>query len=507
MQAKDLGAPVAFCAVYTCGHRTIPIARSFQIATLSQICLVRRSPVKPFRSSTQPDPKRLDELAAIQHGCLALVGLVSLTILLGWTIPPLGRTLPVGWAAMKGNTALLALASAASLALSQPRRSERMLKISRWLALVVGLVSAVVLAQYAFGLNLRIDQILAFDRGAAQPGRMSLQTATCFALLSVVMLFLRLRKTLMAYVIDLLAFGLSLLVLVFGSAFLFGAMHLTGAAGGAPISPQTLVCLALLSFVAFGRRAEYGIFSILLGRGIGSSTARLACPCALLMPFAIEAAEAWAIHHDLFAIPVTIAIGTALGAMLAFALVVLLAWRIDTLEKAIRDLSLRDELTQLYNRRGFYLMAEQSLALAQRTRTPFSVLFVDLDNLKLINDSLGHESGSILIAELAQLLKICFRETDVIGRIGGDEFVVASDTSDIEVRVASERLERAAREFNKVPGRKYPLSFSLGFATSDPDLDQNLDDLLVEADKAMYLTKQRKKAPVASWARSVTALD
>jgi diguanylate cyclase (GGDEF)-like protein len=179
--------------------------------------------------------------------------------------------------------------------------------------------------------------------------------------------------------------------------------------------------------------------------------------------------------------------------MLAFSLIVLLAWRINSLEQEVHDLSLRDELTGLYNRRGFYILAEQALHLAERTRQPLSVLFLDLDNLKRINDGLGHDVGSLFLREVADLLKGFFRESDVLGRIGGDEFVIAVDFDQATVTAISARLEEEAVARNAEPDRAYPLSFSVGHVTFEPGTQTTLEDLLDNADQAMYMTKRRKK--------------
>jgi diguanylate cyclase (GGDEF)-like protein len=170
----------------------------------------------------------------------------------------------------------------------------------------------------------------------------------------------------------------------------------------------------------------------------------------------------------------------------------MLAWRIDALEKEVRDLSLNDELTKLYNRRGFYLIAGEAVLLAQRMRAPYSVLFVDLDNLKQINDECGHDVGSMFLCEVAELLRRSFRESDVIGRIGGDEFVVAGQCGEMAIRTAAQRLEEAAERLNALAGRQYPFSISFGFVTSEADRRESLDALLSRADKAMYTTKQGK---------------
>jgi diguanylate cyclase (GGDEF)-like protein len=170
-----------------------------------------------------------------------------------------------------------------------------------------------------------------------------------------------------------------------------------------------------------------------------------------------------------------------------------LAWRINRMEAEIRDLSLRDALTGLYNIRGFRILAEQSLRMARRSDEPFSVLFIDLDDLKLTNDMLGHQAGSELLIETGEILKDTFRETDVFGRIGGDEFAVAGQFSLSAISHAAQRLEEAAEVRNAHAGRTMGLHFSMGYVTTDAEMQESLDELLAKADEAMYEEKRRKK--------------
>jgi len=150
-------------------------------------------------------------------------------------------------------------------------------------------------------------------------------------------------------------------------------------------------------------------------------------------------------------------------------------------------------LTGLYNLRGFHLLAEQALRLAQRSQLPLSVLFIDVDNLKAINDSLGHSAGSAFLAETAELLKETFREADVMGRIGGDEFAVVCQCSHVAISIAAERLQAACALRNREAGRIRPLSLSVGFATSVEHEKESLKDILARADKAMYQEKRCKQ--------------
>ena len=450
-------------------------------------------PENLFRFSIELDPRLLEKLGAVQRVCLAATLAIAATVLTAWFLPSLGRSLPAGWGVMKANTALLALCSVLSLICSQPRRSQNMVTVGRLIAVFIGLVGTATLLEYATGANLRIDALLPIDPLNGPVGRMSPQTAFSFALLSVVLFLLRERKWIGSVVADIFLCGFCVMVLVIASGYLYGALRLFGISSDTRTATQTMTCLLLLAFVAFGRRAEFGGFGILLGTGIGSKIARFAFPIVLVLPFVLEAGRGLAVRTGWLGLEYATAVETALSVLLAFGLILGLAWRIDSLERDIRDLSLRDELTKLYNRRGFYLLAEQALRLAQRSRTPFSVLFIDLDNLKQINDTLGHETGSDFLREVAELLDNFVRRSDVVGRVGGDEFVVAGQSSESAMRNVAQRLEEAVELRDSQPGRLYPFSFSLGLATTNEDVPESLEDLLHRADGAMYKTKRRKK--------------
>ena len=451
-------------------------------------------PESLFRFSIELDPDLLEDLGMGQRVCLAVALAIAATVLAAWFVPSLGRSLPTGWSLMRANTALLALCSVFSLICSQPRRSQSMVTAGQLIAVVIGLMGAATLLEYATGVNLRIDTLLPINPLNGPVGRMAPQTAFCFTLLSVVLFLLRDRKRIGSTVADIFVCMFCVMVLVIASGFLYGALRLFGISGNNLTAPQTMICLILLAFVAFGRRAEFGAFGILLGTGIGSKIARFAFPIVLLLPFALEAGRGFAIRSGLLGIGYATAVETALSVLLAFGLILGLAWRIDSLERDIRDLSLRDELTHLYNRRGFYLLAEQALRLAQRSRIPFSVLFIDLDNLKLINDTHGHEVGSAFLREVAELLENFVRRSDVVGRVGGDEFVIAGQSSEAAIHHVAQRLEEVAAQRNDQPGRVYPFHFSLGAATSDENEAESLEDLLHRADAAMYIIKRQKKS-------------
>jgi diguanylate cyclase (GGDEF)-like protein len=234
-----------------------------------------------------------------------------------------------------------------------------------------------------------------------------------------------------------------------------------------------------------------------LGRGIGSRITRVLTPILLLLPFLREVSRTRLIHTRLLPEHYTNAILASTGAVVSFALLMILGRHINGMENKIHDLSLRDGLTGLYNLRGFHLLAEQALRLAQRAQLPFSMLFVDLDNLKQINDELGHGVGSAFLIETGALLRSTFRETDVIGRIGGDEFAVAGQFSGDGIIMAARRLEEESESAAPDASRRFPLSLSIGHVTTENrGHDTTVEDLLAKADRAMYQHKKGKGVQV-----------
>ena len=160
------------------------------------------------------------------------------------------------------------------------------------------------------------------------------------------------------------------------------------------------------------------------------------------------------------------------------------------LERELRHLALTDELTCLYNRRGFFAVATQLLKLAHRKVQTLLLFFCDVDNLKGINDSLGHQAGDLALIRAADALERSFRDADVLARIGGDEFVVMTLEAPSRVEgVLLRRLERNVRKAGASENR-YKLSLSVGVARFDPKRAVSLGELLSQADQAMYEQKR-----------------
>ena len=166
------------------------------------------------------------------------------------------------------------------------------------------------------------------------------------------------------------------------------------------------------------------------------------------------------------------------------------------LEEELRSLSLTDPLTGLHNRRGFYTLAEQQIKLADRQRQGVYMLYADLDNLKLINDTRGHQGGERALTETARLLKTTYRTSDVVSRIGGDEFaVIPVGTAGDAVPLIVDRFQRNLDSFNAAGELPYRLSVSVGVIMYDPLRPVGLEELLAQADRMMYEQKRAKRDP------------
>ncbi|MCX6571005.1 MAG: diguanylate cyclase [Candidatus Aminicenantes bacterium] len=166
------------------------------------------------------------------------------------------------------------------------------------------------------------------------------------------------------------------------------------------------------------------------------------------------------------------------------------------LEEEISALSLLDELTTLYNRRGFMTLAEQQLKTASRLKKRVALLYLDMDDLKKINDTGGHRMGDRALAEIAFILKKSFRESDIVGRLGGDEFsILAMEATDLNVNILTARLQEKLDLFNSRSSAEagFCLSVSVGVCTREPENPATVEEMLSRADLLMYEQKRSKK--------------
>jgi len=162
------------------------------------------------------------------------------------------------------------------------------------------------------------------------------------------------------------------------------------------------------------------------------------------------------------------------------------------LQAELGNLALTDELTGLYNRRGFMALAERQLKIGRRSGRGMLLFVMDVDCLKQINDSFGHFEGDRALKRTAEVLEETFRDSDVLARLGGDEFaVLAVEASGHSETTIKTRLFECLKSIS-AEQHSYAISLSLGVARFDPRNRTSIEELMVKADQAMYEQKRRR---------------
>jgi len=197
--------------------------------------------------------------------------------------------------------------------------------------------------------------------------------------------------------------------------------------------------------------------------------------------------------QDLFWVPAshTIFSFSMLLAVVLIAIGAVLLHR-DTHEAALEQLAMHDPLTNLLNRRAFGVAAAREEIMRRRCGLPLSLLLLDLDHFKRVNDSVGHAAGDALLVDLCGVMLATLRRSDIAGRVGGDEFsVLLPATTHAGALRAAERLREAVREARyDLPERLLPVTLSIGVATLEPEATEAWSSLVARADRALYAAKE-----------------
>ncbi|MGC1420929.1 MAG: GGDEF domain-containing protein [Terracidiphilus sp.] len=423
----------------------------------------------PDNLTVLPDPRLFRAARWLQR---VFLGVAAMAILLG-AIPlvksPMNGVSPSTRAAFL----LISLLCGVSLLLSEPERSGVAVAYARRIANFLAI--CILITFSILGRNTAANSHVVF-----LPERF----AVGLYVLTFAVILVDQKNWLINRLVDVLVCGLCLLSLLLVSDAVFGAFALFGRTVGIPGTAALLVCLVALTMVVALQQAEHGVFSIFLGVGIGSNLARIFAPILIVLPFAWEAGNEW-MNRTGPAGHLSAAFLASTGVAVAVGILLFFAWRISRMENQIHDLVLRDEATRLYNFRGFHMLAEHALLLAQRSGVPFSVLFIDLENLAHIHEHLGPNASAAALAEAGEILRATFRESDIKGRIGADQFAVAGQFDRAGISVAALRLEAATAARGAKSARKITLHFSMGHVTtSGGDLRENLRELLERAGQA-----------------------
>jgi diguanylate cyclase (GGDEF)-like protein len=438
-----------------------------------------RNPALPL---SEPDPALLHKLALIEQGYLAVVSLISVAALCGWLVPDLGHWLPGSWSPVRPQIAVAALLSAGGLELSRSRHPAWMKQTGFAFALLLAMLAVAVLSKDVFGVSVGLDRFAAASPDLDWAGRMPPMAAIAFVALADGIMLIRAHKGLASHLADLFVAVFCLLTLIMISAYIMSGM--AGPAASEGTSLLTLLGMSLLAFVAFMRRAETGAFAAFVGAGSGSRIARIVAPLVLLVPFLPQTALSHAVKSGHLHTEYLSLVAAYTTAAVSLAAMIYMAWKINRLERRLRDLSLQDEKTGLYGRRGFFAVGWQALRQARRSGLPFSVMFIDVENVGRIRETLSEQAAGELLQETAELLKASFRASDVIGRIDPAQFAVAGHFSQKTMGVMRLRLYEAVNYRNSNPGRSYSLAFSIGCVSARDPRTESLEDLIAQAEEA-----------------------
>ena len=437
----------------------------------------------------------LATLQKIETAALLIAALIALVILQLWFYPQLDRFAPAFWSKMTANTAAAMLVAVGALSLSMRQGPAFQRHAGMALGAIVLTLSTLTLVEYIGHVSFGIDTLLPHRLNGPYPGRPTPQGALAFTLLGLSAVCLRQCKNLRSRVADIAALlFLTLNFVILGGDF-FGAIEHVSIYSRIIMSPQTLLAFFCLNTVIVLRRAEHGdLLAVLVNIGIGSRMVRLILPLVLVMPFILLGAAAYMVNSRSMNVIYAESLTAAFAAVLTLCLLTWSGWRINALERDLRDLSLTDELTGVFNRRGFYFLGRQTVREAQRARSGLSVFFFDLDGLKLVNDVLGHEAGSEMIGSFATVLNNSFRKSDIIGRVGGDEFAVITIRDNaMWIESIRARLRQFTDAHNGDASRNFRLSFSTGYAELSHGQIDTLDAMITRADGLMYEEKAKKK--------------
>lgn len=443
------------------------------------------------------DPAILNWFEITSNTCLFVAVVISVIITFGWFIPPIGQILPDGWALMQLTSSLSILFISIALALSKPKNKGRYSFISRFFVILCIVFVGVALLEIWYGQKPVLGTFLITNKQLLLVHPTSIQSASCFFVLSLTLFIDPSRQDKVGYILDALIMILVMLNLLYFAGYLYNASNLIEVTSAILISPQSLICIALLTFVQIARRAPFGSYEILVASGMAGHTARIMLPLSVAITYFIILSQLQLTSTGFLDTPNSSAITAVVSSSIVIIVVILLSHKVDVLEVRLRRMSIIDELTGAYNLRGLYIHGKQMLLEARRLSTPLSVIYIDVDGLKNVNDSLGHDVGSGLLCDVIKLLRDNFRESDIVSRIGGDEFVIIAYGSEDEVASAIQRLYEAVDDINSSGDRPYCIGFSIGEVGFDPHSNESLERLINKADAAMYKNKKERRTLAA----------
>jgi diguanylate cyclase (GGDEF)-like protein len=452
------------------------------------------------------DPKTNHALGALCTGIGCAAVLLGCTVLLGgWGLglDALKNVLP-GMSTMKANTTIAVSVLGVSLALVQSRPPLRVLGwTAAGLALGLGLLT---LAEYAFNWNAGLDELLFKDRDVsseAAAGRPALATALMIALLGAALVCahhraLRAAKSFAAITASLIAWAAL-------NAYVFGPHALHEVPFFSSIALHTAAILLLLGIGVLATAPVSWPIRTVVARGTGGIICRWLLPFAIVAPPFLGWLLTRSAAQDAFPTEFDWALYSAASSLGSVWLIMMLAHRItliDAERSAATELSRHDPLTGLANRRAFDAFLLESFRLARRHEHPLSLMLLDVDRFKSYNDEYGHPAGDELLKGLSALLASIGRGTDLVARVGGEEFAIVLPETDLEGAAILGERARAEVERSALFRRRMTVSVGIAAVTSRTASPATL---VQECDAALYRAKRAGRNQVFGGSERVTA--
>ncbi|MDB4990022.1 MAG: putative response regulator [Myxococcaceae bacterium] len=443
------------------------------------------------------------------------MGALGLLVLLGWAlrVSTLKSVLP-GYTAMNPLTAVCFVSLSGGLLVASERPG-----VTRAAGLVVAVMALLKLAELLFGLPIAVDQLL-FHRelqglSGQPPNRLAPNTACCLLLLGLSLGSLGRARIGKFALSELLAFlaGLPGFFALVGYGYGVHTFYRVGPF--IPTAIHTAAALFLSTWAVLLVRADHGVAALLFRDSLAGAMTRRLLPAALFLPAMIGWLRLWGERLGLYPSEVGVALFAVTLTLLLLLIVFTTAGsleRTDSLriraQQQLEEVALRlarsneelerlattDSLTGLHNRRAWLERAESELANAARYKTPLSVLMVDADHFKKINDVHGHQIGDLALCAMAQCLSRQLRQGDFLARYGGEEFCVLLPRTAAEAAmVVAQRCCAAMRELEVVGagGVRVEVRCSVGVAELGGAL-ATMRELLRAADGALYAAKTER---------------
>ncbi|MCB0916164.1 MAG: diguanylate cyclase [Actinobacteria bacterium] len=421
-----------------------------------------------------PDPKVRRTLGVVAVCCLVGALAIAGTILLAWWLPALADVLPAQWRSMVGATGMVLLLYGIALCAC-------LLWPDSILALAITcvglLLTAVGLLGWVFTDNGGPAVLLSGPSHTGAPS--SLQTLAWELLFGIGVAVSQTRARWAGRLTTAFVAVVGLWTLVLVSAHVFSAQEIIATSLYSQNSPTTALTMSLLLCAWYAVMQFNGRWPLATSATATGHLIRLLLPVMVFGPL-VMAGLAVALGAVLgWQRPLSLAVSLTTTVALLVVAMMVVARRVWRLEQAYQRLACTDPLTGLLNRRGLNEVAAPILSTARRENRLVAVAAVDLVGLKRINDTQGHDAGSQVIVAMADGLRGVLRRSDIVARVGGDEFLVLAVGDMYDLRVAFDRL---AVDSTTSDGITVP-DYSLGLAEGNPD---DFESVWRTADRRMY---------------------